>query len=167
MCVCTFCMKHKHFYEYNIDHAVISRFRWYTNAIQHVQVYHVGDRRMYADDPLRIQYVSECQCHKEQSYSMDTYASTNENKGRRSPRSGFLKLALHSRYAVVMPRGELVRQFVHHVSVYHGVQILAQHVEKKPITDLTTTHYGLYGVPSYQTKPHSQQVDPRARRKYY
>ena len=104
------------------------------------------------------------QCHKEQSYSTDTYANMNENKRKRSPRSGFLKLALHS---VMMPRGELVRQFVHHVSVYHGVQILAQHVEKKPITDLTATHYGLYSIPSYQTKPHSQQVDPRARRKYY
>lgn len=84
-------------------------------------------RRRYEILRFGIQYVSERECHKEQVIQRTpTRTRAKENKGRRSPRSGLLKLALHSRYAmVVVPRGEFVRQFVHHISIYHGVQILA------------------------------------------
>lgn len=53
----------------------------------------------------------------------------------------------------MMSRGEFIRQLVHHIPVYHRVQILAEHIEKKPITDFAPPNYRFHGFSPDQTKP--------------
>lgn len=59
---------------------------------------------------------------------------------------------------------QLVRELVHDVPEYDGVEVLPEDVEQVPVAHLAAPHDGVDVVAPHEPEPHSHHVDAHARR---
>ena len=55
---------------------------------------------------------------------------------------------------------QLARQFVHHLLEYHGVDVLAEHVEEEPVADVGLLDDGVDDLPAYEPETDVEEVGP-------